>query len=48
VVGFARAIPKAISAVEIFKRRIGVYDQREFKVEQKNTIFKDDTNEAVL
>ena len=36
VVGVGKAIPKSISAVEIFKRKIGVYDERGIKISQNN------------
>ena len=35
VVGVGKAIPKTISAVEIFKRKMGVYDERSTKINQK-------------
>lgn len=36
VVGVGKTIPKLISAVEIFKRKIGVYDERGIKISQNN------------
>jgi hypothetical protein len=41
IIGFGKSIPKAISVAEAIKHKLGVYDEEEAIVPQKNSIYKD-------
>jgi len=41
IVGFGKFIPKAISVAEAIKHKLGVYDEKEAKIPQKTSIYKD-------
>lgn len=48
IVGFGKSIPKAISVAEAIKHKLGVYDEKEVKVPQKTSIYKDKQSQPII